>query len=510
MAWSHLDTAIVATLAIATFALRPLHLVLSRPYWLDESWMAALTRAPWPRLIGLTSSAPVGFVALLKLVPGTANQGGRLVAIVFVALTAATAYVLTRSLEWPSRGAARLAAAVAASVVMLAPVTLRRNDLKQYTCDATCALVLLAIGSAADRTRTRKLLAVFSIVAVVESPFSSTAAFVAIAIFAGLLVSALLDRSWRWAVEIIAAGAAVAVVLAVYFAALILPHLSDALHTYWSSYYLRGSIPHMAHASWRRLGALGDYLAMPPAVFVAFFAAGVVALARLRARALAVSVPVLWIEMALIGRLHKYPFLDERTSHFLLVSSLVVVAIGAVALIYAIATMLERVHRFAGWASGVALGAALASLFGVGVAAHLYELNIPREDVRTETRYVAAHRRPNDVILVDYAANFGVAYYWPHPHLAFRHNQSGQAFEVHVVGIRAVYVEHRTADATLSGLREAVRLWRAAPRGSRLFIVRTHVDDRDRRNWNDAFATLQVKPETIPIGIEKPLVVAGS
>jgi hypothetical protein len=211
--------------------------------------------------------------------------------------------------------------------------------------------------------------------------------------------------------------------------------------------------------------------------------------------------------MAAMGVLKKYPFLDERTSYFLLVASLVVVAIGAVSLVYAIATVLEPVHRVAGLVSAAVLGAVLASLFGIGVASHFYKLHIPREDLRAETRYVAEHRRPHDVIVVDYAASYGFAYYWPHPRLTFRPNSTGQAFEVRVRGVRAVYVQQRTADAALSALDEAVGLWRAAPRGSRLYIVRTHLNGYDVRNWNAAFDTLHVTPRTIVTGREHPLVI---
>jgi len=226
--WTLFDTGVIAVAVSATFALRPLHILLSRPYWFDESWPAALSRAPWSKLIGLSSSAPVGFIALVKLMPGSSDQRGRLVAIAFVAVSVATTYALTRSLEWTSRASARAAAAVAALVVMLAPATLRRNDLKQYTADAACALLLLAVGTAVDRNRTRKWLAALVAVAVVAIAFSLTALFVAVAVFGGLVLSAALDRAWRWTVEIVAAGAAVALLMGAYLAAVVLPHLNTA------------------------------------------------------------------------------------------------------------------------------------------------------------------------------------------------------------------------------------------------------------------------------------------
>ena len=91
--------------------------------------------------------------------------------------------------------------------VMLAPVSLIRNDLKQYTCDAFCALVLLGLGAWAERTASRRSLVWLAVAGVATAPFSSTALFVTFALFAGLLASALLarardsarSRSWSWA-----------------------------------------------------------------------------------------------------------------------------------------------------------------------------------------------------------------------------------------------------------------------------------------------------------------------
>ena len=61
--------------------------MLKHPFWLDEAWVAVLTRAPLTRLPRLSSSAPFGFVALLKLVPGSGLQRGRLVVLGFSVLT---------------------------------------------------------------------------------------------------------------------------------------------------------------------------------------------------------------------------------------------------------------------------------------------------------------------------------------------------------------------------------------------------------------------------------------
>ena len=145
LGWSWFDTAIVVAVAVATVLVHPIHLLLTKPFWLDEAWVAVLTKAPLRQLPRMSSTAPVGFVALLRFVPGSGLQRGRLVVLGFSVLTAITAYVLARGLRWKQRWLAQFGATVAALVVMLAPFSLVRNDLKQYTCDGFCALLLLRV-----------------------------------------------------------------------------------------------------------------------------------------------------------------------------------------------------------------------------------------------------------------------------------------------------------------------------------------------------------------------------
>ena len=213
---------------------------------------------------------------------------------------------------------------------MLAPLSLRRNDLKQYTCDAFCALGLLAIGAWAERAPRRSRLLWLAGAAIIAVPFSSTSAFVSVAMFAGLLAAALVARNLRRAVEVVAAGAIAAVGLGAYLGLVVVPTLNPRLKAYWTTQYLSGSPLHAVPETWDRLARFTTELAMPLPVFILLFLAGIAVLVKLRAHALAVAVPFLWIEMAVLGRLRRYPYLDLRTSHFLFVVSLVVVAIGAV------------------------------------------------------------------------------------------------------------------------------------------------------------------------------------
>jgi hypothetical protein len=403
---------------------------------------------------------------------------------------------------------ARFAATAAAFAVMLAPVSLIRNDLKQYTCDAFCAVVLLGFGAWAERTTKRTSLVALGIAGVATAPFSSTALFVTVALFVGLFASALLARARARAIEIVAVGAATGAALGAYVVAAVAPNLNAKLRAYWSSQYLSGSPQHIVDVFWNRLVRLGPDLAMPAAVFVVLFALGLVVLTRVRARALAIALGFLWLEMASVGLLRRYPFLDLRTSQFLLVSSLIVAVLGAVGLVAAARSLPAVRGVKIGTAAASAVTVTLAALFTIGCVQHVRDLNIPAEDVRSQTLAVAAQLRAHDVVLVNEAANFGFAYYWPHGHLTFHRDDSGQGFATVVSGVDAIDVPTRTYRDIARGLRKAVVRWQHAGPASRLYIVRTHLTSDEAASWERAFTSLALKPNVLPVGSE-PLLMVG-
>lgn len=493
--WDRWDCVLVIGAVVATFGVHPLHLVLSRPYWLDEAWVAVLTRIPLSHLGRLSSSTPIGFVTLLRLVPGSGPQRARLVVLAFSAATAATAYVLVRGCRWASKAPGRVAATAAALVVMLAPLSLERNDLKQYTCDAFCALVVLAVAVRVDRPGERVPVWWLSVAVLVVLPFSSTSAFVSVAAFAGVLGSALTTRSRRRITEVLVTGAATGIALAAFFVAVIVPNTNAKLRDYWDRYYLNGSPMHILHASWARLSALDAALGMRAIVFVVLFVAGLVVLVAVKARAAAIAAVVLWIEMVLAARLRRYPFLDQRTSHFLLVSSLVVCAIGAAGL----ALAAYRWNRVVGGVVAVFL----AVSFTQGFHAHVRTLNIPHEDARAQTAYVAAHHGANDVILVNQSGAFAFSYYWPHGSISTETDDKlSQGFFARVSGLDALYASGRTDADVLAALREATDRLRVAGPGSHLFVVRSHLNSGEVIAWHNAFATLDLHARSIHTGVE--------
>jgi hypothetical protein len=508
--WDWYDTRLVVVGAIATIFVHPVHAMLSRPYWFDEAWVAALTRAPLSRLPHLGAGVPVGFVALLKLVPGTGLQRARLVPLAFAVLSVVTAYALTRSLPGMTRASARFGAIVAALLVMLAPLSLHRNDLKQYTCDAFCALGLLAIGAWAERAPRRSRLLWLAGAAIVAIPFSSTSAFVSVAMFAGLLAAALIARSARRAVDVVIAGAIAAVGVGAYMGLVVAPTLNPKLKAYWASQYLSGSPLQAVTATWNRLARLTTELAMPLPLFILLFLTGIVVLVKLRAHALAFAVPFLWIEMAAAGRLRRYPYLDLRTSHFLFVVSLVVVAIGAVGILRLIWGA-RNVFRgdYGAWIA-VIVGGAMAGLFTMGFAREVDKLAIPKENVRAETLAVAERRKPRDLVLVSFAARFGFSYYWPHGSIVFKEDASGQGFRPEVSDVPVTYARGRTYEQVQPALSAAVERWRAAGGDSRLFIVRTHLDAEEIYAWRRAFRELDLHPHADPVGSDLLLILEPS
>jgi hypothetical protein len=500
LGWDLFDPAIGVIAAIATLFVHPISKLLAQPYWVDEAWVADLTRASWSRMVAVGSPTPIGFLALVKLVPGSGQQRGRLLVLGFSVLGVLTAYVFARTLQWKSRRVAQFAGIATAFVVMMAPVSLIRNDLKQYTCDAFCAIAILTLGAKTERDDNFPLVWL-SVAALAAALVSSTSAFVTAAMFAGLLISSVTRRPRPRTREIAIAAAATGVLLAAYFVLVVNPKLSNGLHAYWAGNYLRGTPLDVLHTSWHRLRLLAPDLAMPAIVFVLLFFAGVYELARLRARAVAVAVPLLWIELVVIARLQKYPFLDLRTSQFLLVSSFLVVSIGAVGLVRLAGT---RLHP----AGAVGAAVALAVFFTGGCVKYVNHTAIAQEDVRSQTEYVATHRTARDVILVNGSGNFGFAYYWPHGDVVLKRDNSGAGFRGRLAGVDAVYATDRTDVAVEDALREAVR--RSHGGGGRIFIVRTHLNGNELAAWRRAFADLGVHATKIGVGREPLLVIDPS
>ncbi len=470
-----------------------------------------LAKAPLSRYVALSSSTPVGWLFLVRLAP-FGRDGTRLVTLLFACGDVVMAYVVARSLPWRSVAVARFAATLTAALVVLAPISLVRNDLKQYTSDAFFALVVVFLLLRVEAAPSRRRLAALSIGAVIAVGFSTVSAFITAAGFSALVITELTarpsdgptDRSYGR--DVLVASAATLVALALYFVAVVIPHDNRALRDYWRAYYLTGGPVHEIADTWDRLGHVSVTLGGPGSALVVLVALtlGVTVLMRLGRTTLALVVPLVWIEMMVAGVARRYPFLDQRTSHFLLVFSLTVIGVGIAGAIVAVA------GRSRVLAVVVTLVVALG--FAYRAEPYLRTHSIPDEDVRSQVAYVAGHRAPADVVVVSLMSSYGVGYYWPGAKNTFAvdttgNNSNGYTTRVsNIAGI--VYATGRQVADTTAVMQRAMALARTRGTRVRIWIIRTHVSTGEGAAWARSFRALRLHLALVPVGVEPLAVIA--
>lgn len=494
------EAAVVVVLASATFVVHPMSYDLHRAYWLDEAWVGVLSKAPLRDWVSLSSSTPLGWLLLLRWVPA-GRDGLRIVPLVFSAATVAIAFVFARGAGWKSVTFARIAGVAAALIALLTPVALGRNDLKQYTADSFFALVVLVLASRAERTRSLRAFAALGATSAVAVFFSSTAVFVTIAVFVGLFVSALFTRSLRYVGIVAVTGVVTGALQGLYFATVIVPNDNPALRAYWKSRYLTGGPVEMASRSWDSLKAIETALAMPAIAFVLVGVFGAVVLAANGRPGVALSVPMLWIEMTILAHADRFPFLDKRTSHFLLIPTLVFVAIGAVGLLVIIAKRSVL--------ASIIAGVIVTALFFNGTYRFILARTIPREDARALSLYIAHHLGPGDVVVVSQMGQYGYAYYWPHARRKFSVDRSGtlaNGFTVALTnGPPTVYAAARTPDAITAAVQRGVAIARQL-HGSHVWVIESHAYGVERTSFETAAAASRLPDRILYPGTE-PLIV---
>lgn len=480
----------LAVLVAGTFVVHNVGYVLSRPFWNDEAWVAVTTRYPLHALPATTSSTPIGWSYLLRLMIVGGQQRLRLLPLLFAAACVAAGYLLVRMLPWPDSRYRRLSAALAGLCVLTAPALTIRNDLKQYTADAFVALVVLIAAARVEQVCTRYRVAVLTGVVVVGMLFSDAAAFTGAAAFIGLVAAFLLRRAWRQAAESAAGGLAAAVGLVIVYEVFYARAVVSGLTAYWRDYYL--PVGKGLGASWHYVylhteALRGQFGLGPWWVALPLVVAGMVTLVRLGHTALALTVPVLAGEMIVLSAAKRFPLLDERTSTFLMVVALVVAAVGVLGL-----ARLLWSRTVVGAASACVLVAALFLVHGSG---HFRTRSIPPEDVRSPTAYVAAHLRPADVVLVNLNSNWGFAYYWP------KDRPIRRADPVVLQGYVAAYppqdrivvASNRDLAGVSAALDAALMTARTSP-GARIWLVRTHVVPTEARAWLLALSSHHLHP----------------
>lgn len=501
--FERVDRRLAALGAVLAVLLHPIRALLHEPYWLDEMWVASLSRAPLAQQLRLSSSTPIGWVLLVKLVPGGVDAPLRLVPLAFGVATIPLAYAFGRLLPAPTVAVARVTGVVTGVMVMLAPAVLVRNDLKQYTADGFFALAVL-VGAqlvvAAPTARRAGGLAVLSVLAV---PFSSTSAFVSVAVFASLATAALVrrrrDASTRPAPILAAAGAVVAA-LATYFALVIVPQSNPALRHFWDEAYLPAAPGALLGAIWKQVAFVAPLAAMPAALLIGLVVAGCAQMVRCGRAPVAGAITLLWCEMIAAGVARRYPFCDIRTSHFLLVASIATAAVGAVAVV----TELHR--RARSFAVVAAVG--LVALVGANAYRSAYQWLVPEERVQDQVEYVARHRAASDVVITALASNYGLSAYWPGATTEYvLARDVSMGFTTRARGVDGVVYARQSSERDVAvALRDALDLARRN-RSARLWVVRSHLLGDERAAWTKAFARFGLRPRAVPIGNEALWVV---
>ena len=333
--WRSAELLAVLVLGLLVLVVHDVGYLLRHPFWTDESWVAVSTRFPVSQLPATTSSTPIGWSALLRVVTVGRTQTGRLLPLGFAGASVMIAYWFARQIGWPRRPAAVTAGLLAGIGVLLAPAMLVRNDLKQYTADACMALLTLALTSRLERKWSRWRLAGLSVSVWGGMLLSHTVAFVGIAAFGAVCAVQLARRAWRRLAEAVVAGAGTAVLMLGVYEGFDARAVVPGLTAYWADYYLPATHGLRASTTFviSRFSSVHAFFGLGPVwLGLPLFIAGLVTIFRLGRPATAIAVTALWPEMLVLSALKKYPFLDERTSTFLFAITVVVAAIGVAGL----------------------------------------------------------------------------------------------------------------------------------------------------------------------------------
>ncbi|HVB27043.1 MAG TPA: hypothetical protein VNE21_03920 [Mycobacteriales bacterium] len=518
------EMALVGALAAAVFVVHDVGYLLGHPFWVDEAWVAITTRMPLHELRTHTASTPIGWALLQRLIVIGGPQRFRMLTLLFAGLVVVAGYLLARLLPWPTRRAALLAGSLAGLVALLQPAALDRNDLKQYTADAFCTLVVFGLVSGLEASWSTGRLVRLAALVGAGMLLSDAAAFAGFAAFSSLAVLAMARRQWgRLRAVCLCGAAAGAGILAVYrtFDSANLP---AALRAYWRPFYPPASFGGLFHFMLSKGHTLLSFLGFGPIWLAApVVAAGLVTLWRMQRPATALLVPVLVAEMVGLGLAQRYPLFDPRTSDFLVSAVGVLGAIGIAGLVIAgwrapaagrggaghrggPVRHVPVTHRSARTRRGRAVTAAGLALavagFGAGSSRYLHRHSLPAEDVRAQVRYVEAHRAPGDVVLMNLSANWGFGYYWrgAGPSLT-PDSVVAQGYIVdYPVRDGIIVSRDRTAAAIGAALSEARSLAAARPGGHRIWLVLSHDAGPESGVWAAALRGFLVR--TINVGPE--------
>ncbi len=507
---------------------------LSIPYWLDEAWVADSVRAPLSLVPRLAASTPLGWILLLRLVPHGGLERQRLVPLIFAGLAVSAAYLLGRELGLTRFTAGLLTAAAA----LLSPAMLVRNDLKQYTAEAFGSIAVWLLVARAETKWSRWRLAALALAASAGTLIAETVSLTGAAGLACLGLAALIRRQWRRLAEATVAAVGMLAVYGVVYEIVIKPRINHTLTGVWAMDYSPASVTGAASFFWAKLQVLEPFIGFPAlsnvttglTIALSVAGAGVVTLALMRRFAMAALLPVTLVVVMAASAAQSYPFGDERTSTFWLVLFPVLMAI-------AVATVPHALGLGLGWLAGGTGGRPLRKPYrwlkwallpvlavaGAAVAINYYTRAVipdanshllAHDDPRSQVQYAEDHARPGDVIIANYGASYGFAYYDSKPATSYP-NAPGNAAgwvpqypdDPHVI----VMTGRQPGDVGRA-LDKARAIMAAEPPGEhgRLWIIRNHAPADEGLAWRDAFiqldrsggsvALIDVLPARLPAG----------
>jgi hypothetical protein len=474
--------------------------LLSHSFWLDESWVAATTRFPVSQLPETTSSTPIGWSALLRLVTVPRTQSPRLLPLAFAAAAVVVGYWFARQLGWRHREEAVCAGLLGGIAVLLVPGMLVQGGLNQYTADACLSLLALALTSRLEREWSRRRLAALSVAVWGGMLFSDGVAFLGMAAFVALCAVQLVRRDWRRFAEACAASAVTAVLMLAVYKAFDARAVGPGLYTTGNMrlYFmpLHNGVHAMVTFITSHFAATHAEFGLGPVwLAVPLVIAGIVTIFRLGRPATALAVAVLWPVMIVVNAARRYPFLNIRTSTFLFAVTAVVAAVGLIGVCSLLRPFLKQ------WAAAglVAVAAVGAVVFAVHAQPFVRVHLLPNEDERQQTSYVAAHAAGHDVILVDTTTAYGFAYYWPVGQPARRtdHYVAQQYVPYFPDQPRIVVALNGKQAGVAAAVSQAVRqsVLRSC---ARIWLIRTHESPAEQLVW--AAALQQKGLAAVPVG----------
>ncbi|MFF4892043.1 hypothetical protein [Micromonospora chersina] len=475
--------------------------MLTAPYWLDEAWVALSVRFPLRDLPVTTSSSPIGWSFLLRLVPDIDHL--RVVPLAFHGLAIVAAYAFGRSLRWATPGRGTVAGAACAAAVLLLPAEQVRHDLKQYTADAAVTVALLALTAWTEQTWSSRRLGVLTVAVAVGILVSHVTAIVAPCVFGALVLTAAIRRQWSRLIEVALAGLTAGLIIAAVYFGISGRGRNEAMQHYWDANFPQ--VTSLPGYLGRQFDDLSPLVGAPALVVVGLLVAGVLTLITRDRGATAIAVLLLPVAAIALGVARIYPLLEPRTSHFLLVTAAAVAGIGVAVLAdRAAAFARRRITRTRPTLVTAVLCTILLGAYAAGNSRWyrfdgsepgLYYTAIDVTDIRSATEYVATHRATNDVIVMNNTAWYGFAFY-----------SRQDAIELvapygNTVGWwvdmpdrpDVVVIAGRDAAAIRTGLQQALELAERRGGNARVWLIRSHVIGDEVNAWRQVRADYRIK-----------------